>query len=175
MPLVVAVDEDDNEVGRVGKLAAHRPPGLLHRAFSVFLYDGGSRVLLQRRAGDKQHFRGRWANACCSHPRPGEDPVRAGERRLREEMGIDATLRALGSFRYRERDPETGLVEHELDHVLTGMHDGDPQPDPAEVDAWAWIGVAELRDRIDERDPTLAPWVAHAVQAFPALLGSAPP
>lgn len=170
---VVLVDELDNEIGQIDKLDAHFPPGRLHRAVSVFLFDSWGRTLLQRRSQDKYHFRGRWANASCTHPSPGEAPRVAGMRRLREEMGVASDLRELGTFRYVARDPQSGLVEHELDHVLVGSHDGDPVPDPAEADDWAWIDANELRSRVARDDPELAPWVAHAIRTFPVLLGPA--
>lgn len=140
---VVLVDADDREVGTEEKLRAHRS-GLLHRAISVFLFDGRGRTLLQRRAEGKYHSAGKWSNTCCSHPRPGELAVAAAERRLLEEMGIRCALSPAFSFEYRA-DLGNGLVEHELDHVFVGRFDGNPHPDPSEVQAWDWVELPKLR------------------------------
>ncbi len=165
---VVLVDEDDNEMGTAGKADAHRGDGELHRAVSVFVFDPDGRLLLQRRAETKYHFAGLWANTCCSHPRPGEDVVAAGRRRLREEMGITVPLRRAGSFVYRAVDPRSGLVEHELDHVLVGAFAGAPSLDPAEAQDWAWVDVPELRRRLAAGDGRYAPWLEPALATLPA-------
>lgn len=140
---VVLVDASDARTGTAPKLEAHRR-GLLHRAFSVFLYDASGRMLLQQRALGKYHSGGLWSNTCCSHPRPGEDTAAAAARRLREEMGIGCPLEPAFEFVYRARLPG-GLVEHELDHVFVGRFDGVPAPDPREVAAWRWAEVEEVR------------------------------
>lgn len=147
---VVLVDPDDRPLGSAPKLEAHRS-GVLHRAFSVFLFDDEGRLLLQQRAHTKYHGGGLWANTCCGHPRPDEPTEAAAARRLREEMGLGAVLTHAGSFLYRA-EVEHGLTEHELDHVFVGRTDGDPQPDPAEVAGWRWLRPEELRGEI-ARDP----------------------
>ncbi|MEX0667090.1 MAG: isopentenyl-diphosphate Delta-isomerase [Acidimicrobiia bacterium] len=161
MEHVILVDESGAPTGTAEKLVAHESPGLLHLAFSVFVYDGEGRVLLQRRAAQKHHFRNRWSNTCCSHPSPGEAAVEAGQRRLMEEMGIDLDLRVVGRFTYRAEDPESGLVEHEVDDVLTGAYIGEPRPNPNEVSAWRWADIglieADLADQPDEYTPWLLP------------------
>lgn len=156
---VILVDTDAVPIGTAEKLEAHRSPGLLHLALSVFLFDDQGRLLLQRRSPDKYHFRGLWSNTCCSHPRPGEAPVPAGRRRLREEMGIDAELRALGTFRYRAEDPGTGMVETEIDHVLIGGYEGDPDPDAAEVSQWRWVDLDDLAIDLVQRPGAYTPWL----------------
>jgi isopentenyl-diphosphate delta-isomerase len=163
MEQVVLVDASDRAVGSVEKLAAHRPPGVLHRALSVFLLDGDGQILLQQRAADKHHFRGLWSNTTCTHPRPGEDLLAAGRRRLEEEMGITAELSSAGSFVYRAADPATDLVEHELDHVLVGRYDGEPAPDPSEVQDWAWMAAADLRGDLAGAPDRYTPWLAAAL------------
>ncbi|MEX1023558.1 MAG: isopentenyl-diphosphate Delta-isomerase [Planctomycetota bacterium] len=157
---VVLVDEADRELGTREKLVAHQR-GELHRALSVFLFDVHGRVLLQRRALGKYHSAGLWANACCSHPRPGEDVAEAARRRLAEELGVEAQLKAAGTFLYRA-EVGAGLVEHELDHVFVGRFDGDPRLDPGEADAWVWLEPAALEARIAAGDPTLVAWLARA-------------
>lgn len=147
---VVLVDEDDRSVGTEEKLKAHRR-GLLHRAFSVFVRDAEGRWLLQKRAPGKYHSGGLWSNTCCSHPRPGEPVEAAARRRLREEMGFACPTTELFTFRYRVRLGDE-LWEHELDHVLVGRSDAEPDPDPAEVEDWRWVPVEELCREL-ERDP----------------------
>jgi isopentenyl-diphosphate delta-isomerase len=168
---VVLVDQDDVAVGEMEKLAAHSGDGHLHRAISVFVFGSDGRLLLQRRARDKHHFRGLWANTACSHPRPGETVIEAGERRLREEMGLTVDLRELGSFVYRAVDPDSGLVEHEFDHVLVGISDDDPRPDLREADAWDRVDPAELAGRLAVDERGFVPWLRPAFEAVPALAG----
>lgn len=160
---VVLVTPDDREIGTEEKLAAHRR-ALLHRAFSVFVFDRRGRLLLQRRAAGKYHSAGLWSNTCCGHPRPGEPTDRAARRRLKEEMGFDCPLEHVFSFVYRAA--LTGdLTEHELDHVFIGQFDGAPRPDPGEVEEWRATPVAELLDDL-ERNPGL-----YSVWLPPALDG----
>src|SRR5919205_4313288 len=123
---LILVDAQDRELGVKEKLQAH-VEGALHRAVSVFVFDGGGRLLLQKRAPTKYHSAGLWSNTACGHPRPGESTLAAARRRLREEMGFDCELREAFQFLYRaELDGE--LVEHEYDHVFVGVHDRDPAP-----------------------------------------------
>ena len=163
---VILVDEDDREIGTEPKLAAHER-GLLHRAVSVFVFDGKGNTLLQRRARGKYHSAGLWANACCSHPRPGEETADAAQRRLREEMGIDCAVEEVHSFTYRA-DVGGGLIEHELDHVFAGRFDGEPAPDPAEIAEWRWQDVAELADDIEKHPERYARWLGAALRGLPA-------
>jgi isopentenyl-diphosphate delta-isomerase len=160
---VVLVDKDAVPIGTAEKLEAHRSPGMLHLAISAFLFDDQGRLLLQRRSPDKYHFHGLWSNTCCSHPRPGEAALRAGRRRLTEEMGIEAELRAAGTFRYRAEDPGTGMVETEIDHVLVGGYEGDPDPDPAEVSQWRWVDLDELAADLVRRPGVYTPWLRQAL------------
>lgn len=153
---VVLVDEADREIGVDEKLAAHRS-GALHRALSVFIFDSRGRALLQRRAEGKYHSAGLWSNACCSHPRPGEPVAEAAARRLREEMGISCPLRFAFTFIYRA-EFENGLIEHELDHVFIGVHDGDPAPDPAEAQAWRWAEPEEVMRELREDPENYSVW-----------------
>lgn len=148
---VILVNETDEAVGTSPKLDAHRN-GQLHRAFSVFLTDDDGRILLHRRAKGKYHSGGLWTNACCGHPRPGEDTSVAARRRLREELRIDADLNEAGVFTYKG-SVGNDLTEHEVDHVFTGTYSGDPAPDKSEVERWEWISPDDLRDWI-ARDPS---------------------
>ena len=139
---VILVTPDDVPVGVHAKHGAH-VAGLLHRAFSLFVFDTSGRMLLQQRAWDKYHSGGLWSNTCCSHPRPGESTAAAVQRRVFEEMGFHCPMRTAFSFVYRA-DVGGGLIEHEYDHVFVGRFDGDPAPDPVEVADWRWISPAEL-------------------------------
>lgn len=161
---VVIVDADDRELGTEDKLTAHRPPARLHRAFSVFVCDGGGRLLLQRRAGTKYHFAGLWSNACCSHPRPAEAVLDAARRRLGEEIGLKPdALELAGRFEYRAADEASGLVEHELDHVVLARTDAEPRLNAREADAYLWIDPAELRGYLDAGVLPVTPWFRPAL------------
>jgi isopentenyl-diphosphate delta-isomerase len=172
MEEVILVDEQDRLLGTAEKLAAHRDAGQLHRAFSIFIFDAPGRMLLQQRAAAKYHFGGKWTNACCGHPRPGEELLDAARRRLREEMGFDTELRRVFAFLYSARDEAAGLTEREYDHVLLGRFDGEPRPDPAEIAAVRWMTRDELERDLAARADTYTPWFvdAYARLAAGALL-----
>jgi isopentenyl-diphosphate Delta-isomerase len=162
--LVELVSEVGEPIGEATVADAHTAPGRLHRAFSVHLMDGAGRLLLQQRAAAKTRFPLRWANACCGHPSPGSSVVNAALTRLTEELGLDVELdlTEVGVYAYRAGDPDTGLVEHEYDHVLLGFVNADRlvlRPDPAEVAALRWIDPAELRAAIAETPTKYAPWL----------------
>jgi isopentenyl-diphosphate Delta-isomerase len=159
---VILVDAQDRQVGVEDKLAAHRGCQR-HRAFSVFLFRSDGRMLLQRRHELKYHTGGLWTNACDGHPRPGEDTVAAGRRRLREELGIDTGLEEALVFSY-EAPLGDDLMECEIDHVLIGRYDGDPQPDPQEVSAWAWVEPALLTHDVAEFPERYAIWMRIPLQ-----------
>lgn len=169
---VILVDESDRETGAAGKMAAHRY-GWRHRALSIFLFDVSGQVLLQQRALSKYHSGGLWSNTCCSHSRPGEGTAAAARRRLQEEMGIDCELTEIFSFVYRANLPN-GLIEHEYDHVFFGRYDGQPVPNPAEVEDWKWMDMACLEADIKERPAAYSFWLAACldkVQSHSACFG----
>src|SRR6266545_5866525 len=143
MEWVILVNEEDRAVGREEKIAAHAA-GLLHRAFSIFVFDPSGRLLLQRRASGKYHSAGRWSNTCCGHPRPEESLEGAAHRRLREEMGFSCPLTRIAAYRYRAA-LDNGLVENEVDHLLVGEFDGEPSPDPGEAAEWRWVDPGAIR------------------------------
>src|SRR5688572_5509017 len=146
MEQVILVDEQDRETGALEKMEAHRL-GLLHRAFSVLLFNAKGEVLLQKRSSKKYHSAGLWSNTCCSHPRPGESVLEGARRRLKEEMGIDANLEFAYSFIYKT-DLENGLIEHELDHVYIGSFDSKPNVNNQEVDDWKFESIEWLKKDI---------------------------
>ncbi len=153
---VILVDEKDREVGVGEKLDVHRR-GLLHRAFSIFVFDSSGRILLQRRAKKKYHCGGLWSNTCCSHPRPGEPLEKAVHRRLEEEMGFDTDLKRIFSFIYRV-EFDNGLSEHELDHVFIGFYDGPVRPDPDEADDFAWVEPEKVLKDMEENPEKYTYW-----------------
>lgn len=153
---VILVDADDNAIGTGDKLQVHRE-GKLHRAFSVFVFSRTGQWLLQQRALDKYHSPGRWSNACCSHPRPGEGIREAAQRRLQEEMGFSCTVEPQFRFIYRA-ELEGGLIEHELDHVLTAVYDGAIVPNSAEVAAYRWVAWQALQQELQHQPETFTVW-----------------
>ena len=160
--LVELVDDDGRPAGTTTVAAAHERPGRLHRAFSVVLVDPRGRMLLQRRAAVKTRFPLRWANACCGHPAPGEDPAVSANRRLKEELGAaPVALAPAGVYVYYAEDPATGRVEWEYDHVLLGHVSGDEPllPDPAEVAELTWADPVTLADAIAADPTSYAPWL----------------
>ena len=155
---LILVDENDNEIGAMEKLAAHQNGGELHRAFSIFIFNDAGEMLLQQRANTKYHFGGLWTNACCSHPRPGEKTEDAAARRLCEEFGFGTPLKKLFSFSYQAHDQNSGLTEWGLDHVFIGTWSGTPQPNAEEIQNWQWVKVAELRADIARSPHHYTPW-----------------
>ncbi|WP_280151816.1 isopentenyl-diphosphate Delta-isomerase [Piscinibacter sp. XHJ-5] len=153
---LILVSPDDTLVGVAGKLQAHRE-GLLHRAFSIFIFDDAGRLLLQRRAHGKYHSGGLWTNTCCGHPRPGEAMPDAVRRRLGEEMGIPSDLRKVASLLYRA-PLDQGLTEHEFVHIHAGTFTGMPRPDPAEAAGWEWINLPALSARIQAEPDAFTVW-----------------
>jgi isopentenyl-diphosphate Delta-isomerase len=146
--LLELVDADGRTTGTAEKLAAHQAPGQLHRAFSVFLFNTSGQLLLQRRAPEKYHSPGVWSNTCCGHPYPAEPPFLAATRRTAEELGIGPTLlREAGTVTYHHPDPDSGLVEHEYNHLFAGLVGDTPRPDPAEVAETVFVTPEELARR----------------------------
>ncbi|MDG9722559.1 MULTISPECIES: isopentenyl-diphosphate Delta-isomerase [unclassified Streptomyces] len=162
--LLELVDENGVTLGTAEKLSAHQPPGQLHRAFSVFLFDERGRLLLQQRALGKYHSPGVWSNTCCGHPYPGEAPFAAAARRTYEELGVSPSLLAeAGTVRYNHPDPASGLVEQEYNHLFVGLVQAAPRPDPEEVAETAFVSPAELTER-HERD-TFSAWFMTVLDA----------
>lgn len=165
LDFVILVNAQDQPIGQEEKLKAHES-GLLHRAFSVFIYRknlNNYEILLQKRNKNKYHSGGLWTNTCCSHPRPGEETIQAGERRLFEEMGIKTQLKNIGNFIYKA-DFENGLVEHELDHVLVAEWDGDFNPDPEEAEETKWIDLENLNQWLEKQPEDFTPWFKKAYE-----------
>jgi len=174
MEEVILVNEADEPIGTAEKHAAHTDGGQLHRAVSVFVFNSAGELLIQRRAAAKYHFGGRWSNTCCGHPRPGESTQAAAHRRLREEFGIDVALRAVTTFTYEAHDAASRLTEREIDHIFVGSFDGSPEPDPAEIEAWAWATPADLQRDLAERPERYSPWFPIALSYVQGSAGVPP-
>ena len=140
---VVLVNEIDEPIGTMEKMAAHRK-AFLHRAFSVFIFNNRSDMLLQKRAADKYHSGGLWTNACCSHPLPGEDIRTAANRRLEEEMGFTTDLDKAFEFTYKS-EFENGLTEFEFDHVFIGEYNDLIKPNKEEVSDYCFKSFEDIR------------------------------
>ena len=153
---VILVDEQDNPIGLMSKLEAHQK-AVLHRAFSVFIFNDKGELMLQQRAKHKYHSPGLWTNTCCSHQREGESNVQAGKRRLQEEMGFTTDLREVTSFIYKAPF-DNGLTEHEFDHVLLGYYEDDPEINPDEVASWKWMPLEEVNNDIDNHPDIYTVW-----------------
>jgi len=155
--LVILVDTNDSPIGQMEKLEAHQK-GELHRAFSIFIFNTKGELLLQQRALDKYHSGGLWTNTCCSHPRPGEDNLAAANRRLKEEMGMKANLTPAFSFTYRAKF-ESGLIEHEYDHVFFGKSDLLPVINKEEVEQYKYINLDTLKQELLLYPDHYTPWL----------------
>ncbi len=167
--MLILVDRYDNVIGSEEKMKAHEE-GVLHRAFSVFIFNDRGEMLLQQRAKSKYHSGGLWTNACCSHPRPGESVEQAGHRRLVEEMGFDCPLEVKFNFIYRA-EFDDGLIEHELDHVLFGKYNGEIHLNPDEVENYRWVSIDELKKDMNENTDHYTVWFKIAfnkVESMPA-------
>jgi len=140
---VILVDENDNQIGLMPKMEAHEK-ALLHRAFSVFVFNDNNELMLQQRALHKYHSPGLWTNTCCSHQRDGETNLEAGKRRLQEEMGFVTELEETTSFIYKAPF-DNGLTEHEYDHVMIGYYNDEPNINEAEVADWKWMNLEDVK------------------------------
>jgi isopentenyl-diphosphate delta-isomerase len=157
---VILCDEMGRATGTADIIAAHSGKGMLHLAFSVYVFSPDCRsLLLQQRSAEKRLWPLAWANTCCSHPRDGESATDAGRRRLVEELGLKCDLQPGPAFVYRAEDPTGRGVEHEYDMLLIGMTSAEPVPDPAEVNAWKWISLEDLRRELIDQPADFAPWL----------------
>ncbi|WP_396633742.1 isopentenyl-diphosphate Delta-isomerase [Maribacter sp. R86514] len=153
---VILVNENNEQIGTMAKMEAHEK-AVLHRAFSVFITNEKGDIMLQQRAASKYHSPLLWTNTCCSHQRVGESNIEAGKRRLQEEMGFQAELKELFSFIYKAPF-DNGLTEHELDHVMIGSYDAEPNINPDEVEAYKWMSPASIKDDISNNPNEYTAW-----------------
>lgn len=159
---VILVDEQDNDIGVMEKIKAHQE-GLLHRAFSVFIFNDKEELLLQQRASSKYHSAGLWTNTCCSHPRPNETIKDAANRRLFEEMGISCNLKIKTNFIYKTPF-ENGLTEHEYDYVLVGNTNQNPQINKEEVENFKWMSILDIKNDIISNPHHYTSWFKIALE-----------
>ena len=153
---VILVNENDEKIGLMPKLEAHEK-GVLHRAFSVFVFNDKEELMLQQRALSKYHSPGLWTNTCCSHQRDGETSIEAGKRRLEEEMGFTTNLKETTSFIYKAPF-DNGLTEHELDHILVGTYNDEPAINLDEVADWKWMPLSEVKKDVEENPDNYTAW-----------------
>ncbi len=156
MKQVILVNEFDQPIGVLEKLEAHQK-GLLHRAFSIFIFNDSNELMLQRRAFDKYHSGGLWTNTCCSHPDPNEGVLEACHRRLQEEMGFDTELEFVTSFIYRA-ELDQNLIEHEFDHVYIGKYTDNPVINESEVSEWKFVNLADLENDMKKHPDHYTVW-----------------
>ncbi len=154
---IVLVNETDRSIGEMDKLEVHQK-GLLHRAFSIFLFDDQGKLLLQKRAAGKYHSANLWSNTCCSHPRPEEDTLQAAVRRLKEEMGIETALEKKFDLIYRVQ-LDNNLMEYEYDHIYTGRSNQTPLLNREEVSDYRWVTIQELRAEIKSDPVNFTEWL----------------
>ena len=153
---LILVDENDAPLGTMEKMAVHQK-ALLHRAFSIFIFNGKGEMLLQQRAAGKYHSAGLWTNACCSHPGKGQQTGEAAEKRLQEEMGFTVPLQKAFDFIYKAV-LDNGLTEHEFDHVFIGSYDGEPNPDATEVADFCFVNMNEIKASIATHPRKYTEW-----------------
>jgi isopentenyl-diphosphate delta-isomerase len=153
---VILVNQKDEPIGLMPKMEAHEK-GLLHRAFSVFIFNKKNELMLQQRALSKYHSPGLWTNTCCSHQREGETNIEAGKRRLKEEMGFTAELEDTISFIYKAPF-DNGLTEHEFDHILVGNYNEEPLLNPEEAEAWKWMELDEVAKDMENNPSIYTEW-----------------
>ena len=161
---VILVNENDEQIGLMPKMEAHEK-ALLHRAFSVFVFNNNSELMLQQRAANKYHSPLLWTNTCCSHQRDGESNLEAGVRRLEEEMGFVCDLEEKTSFIYKAPF-DNGLTEHELDHVMVGYYSDDPKINKEEVESFKYMTVEEVKEDMALKPETYTEWFKIIFEKF---------
>ena len=169
---VILVDEHDVQTGIMEKMEVHQK-ALLHRAFSIFIFNEKGEMLLHKRAEKKYHSGGLWTNACCSHPQPGEETLAAAQMRLQQEMGFNTELKKAFDFIYKAPF-DNGLTEHEFDHVFIGTYDGDIVPNTEEVSDYCFKPVGEIKNLIQSHPQKYTEWFKIAFPKMEAYLETLP-
>jgi isopentenyl-diphosphate delta-isomerase len=162
--MVILVNENDEQIGLMLKMEAHKK-AVLHRAFSVFIFNDKYELMLQQRALEKYHSPGLWTNTCCSHQRDGESSIEAGKRRLLEEMGFSTELKQTTSFIYKAPF-DNGLTEHEFDHILVGTYNEEPILNQQEVADWKWMPLEDVKTAIKENPADYTAWFKIIFEKF---------
>jgi len=154
---LILVDRDDKEIGHLSKALCHDGDGVLHRAFSLFLFNDSGELLLQKRSGSKRLWPGFWSNSCCSHPRRGESMQVATLRRLRDELNIETSLERVYWFCYTADFGDAGS-ENELCHVYLGKVRGDLQPNDSEISDARFVSLHSLEEEFARTPERFTPW-----------------
>jgi len=162
------IDNKDNEIGHGEKLEVHKQ-GKMHRAISIIILNEKEEILIQKRNKNKYHSGGLWSNACCTHPRPGEEIEEAAHRRLREEMGFDCELKRIFEFIYK-KEFENGLIEWEYDHVFLGKYDGPVKANEDEAEDYKWRSLEELKKDIEKNPEKYTYWFKRMIYHFSLIL-----
>ena len=170
MDKLILVDENDTPIGTIEKMEAHQK-ALLHRAFSVFIFNTKGEMLLQQRALDKYHSGGLWTNACCSHPYDGQQTQAAAEKRLQEEMGFTTVLTKVFDFIYKAPF-DNGLTEHEFDHVFTGIYDGTIVSDKSEVEDFCFMSMDVIKESLQLHPEKYTVWFKIAFPKMESYLAA---
>jgi len=163
--LLIIVNEDDEILDHKSKAECHRSEGLLHRAFSVFIFNDKGELLLQRRSQKKQLWPGVWSNTCCSHPGKGELIKAAAEKRLKTEMGFSCPLKFVGKLQY-QADYESFAAENEITYVFIGRYDGQVKPNTKEVSEIKWLGLKKLKQELKDNLHQYSPWLKKIIKKF---------
>lgn len=161
---VILVNEYDEQIGLMPKMEAHEK-AVLHRAFSVFVFNTKNELMLQQRAAHKYHSPLLWTNTCCSHQRDGESNIEAGTRRLLEEMGFTTDLKETTSFIYKAPF-DNGLTEHELDHIMLGYYENEPIINKQEVEDWKWMPLEDVKHDINVHPEQYTAWFKIIFEKF---------
>ena len=167
---VILVDENDQPIGTMEKMEVHQK-ALLHRAFSVFIFNSKGEMLLQKRAAGKYHSPGLWTNACCSHPQPGLETIAAATKRLQEEMGFTTSLNKAFDFIYKAPF-DNGLTEYEFDHVLVGNYEGVILPNSEEVADYCYLSLPEIKNLLGSNASDYTAWFKIAFPKLEAYLAN---
>lgn len=154
---VVLVNKNGNSIGIEEKIKVHKNC-LLHKAFSIFIFNNFNEMLIQQRGFQKYHFAGLWSNACCSHPMPEENIEQAAHRRLKEELGFDTTLKKAFSFIYKAKDVKSDLFEYEYDHLFLGLYEGVVFPDKEEINDYKWVKINKLLTEMKQLPAQYTKW-----------------
>ncbi len=158
MTKVVLVDKNDNQIGLEDKVKAHLGQGILHRAFTILVFNNKGEVLIQKRAKNKMLWPLVWETTCSSHPLENETYERAGERRLKDELGFTCPLKLVDKFVYHSIYKDIGS-ENEFCVLLKGEYNGGVEVDPSEITEWKWISLSDLRKDIEESPDNYVPWL----------------
>lgn len=162
---LILVNQDDDELGFASKAQCHDGDGVLHRAFSLFLFNDAGELLLQQRAAGKRLWPRYWSNSCCSHPRRGESMRVATERRLDDELNISAELSAVYSFRYQAKFSDLGS-ENELCHVFLGRIEGSVRPNVSEIEAIRFVTADAISAELQNEPQQFTPWFKQEWQSL---------